>query len=75
MAGRKAGGGADEPEKKQEIRDIGRKKSRRRSGRTGEKAGNREHWPTKLMEQKHFFSDAADHKGRFPACTVVELTP
>ena len=34
---------ADEPEKKQEIRGIDRKKRRGRSGRIGEKAGNQGH--------------------------------
>ena len=53
---RKAGEEADESEKKPEIRDIGQKKIRRRSGRIGEKVGNREHWPTKLMEQKLFLA-------------------
>ena len=52
MARRKAGEEADEPEKKQEIVSTGQKKIRRRSGRIREKAGNHEHWPTKLMEQK-----------------------
>ena len=74
MDERKPGERADEPEKKPEIRSIGQKKIRRKSGRIREKAGNREHWPTKLMEQKHFFSDAADRKGRFPACAVMKST-
>ena len=43
MARRKAEEGADEPEKKQEIRGIDRKKSRGRSGRTRDKAGNQGH--------------------------------
>jgi len=51
---RKAGKEADESKKKQEIRGIDRKKIRRRSGRIREKAGNREHWTTKLIEQKLF---------------------
>ena len=54
MARRKAEEEADESKRKPEIRGIGRKENQRRSGRTGEKAGNREHWTTKLMEQKLF---------------------
>ena len=42
----------DEPEKKQEIRGIGRKGNRRRSGRTGEKVGNQGHWLEEKPEEK-----------------------
>ena len=52
MARRKAEEGADEPEKKQEIRGIDRKKSRGRSGRIREKAGNQGHWPEGKPEKK-----------------------
>ena len=48
MTERKAEEEADESEKKQEIRGIDQKKSRGRSGRIGEKAGNQEHRTTKL---------------------------
>ena len=44
MTERKAGEGADELEKKQEIGGIGQKKTRRKSGRIGEKVGNQGHW-------------------------------
>ena len=48
MTERKPGERADEPEKKQEIRGIDQKKSRRRSGRIGEKVGNQGHRSAKL---------------------------
>ena len=43
---------ADEPEKKQEIRGIDRKKRRGRSGRTREKAGNQGHWLEKKPKKE-----------------------
>ena len=43
---------ANEPEKKQEIRGIGRKENRRRSGRIREKARNQGHWLEEKPKKK-----------------------
>ena len=52
LARRKTEEGADEPEKKLEIRSIGQKKIRRKSGRTREKAGNQGHCPIEKPEEE-----------------------